>query len=73
MKDFFKKLFKRKKTKQTYMYLIAYYDFYSGKTHYIKQASEIKLEVNYPTLYGGSVSNLRMLLIFEEDYYPEEE
>lgn len=70
--NWFKKLFRRKETKKTYMYLLAYYDFSRGTTHFIKQPSELRLEKQYPTLYSGSVSNIKMLLIFEEDYYPEE-
>jgi len=73
MRNFFKKLFRRKKTRKTYMYLIAYYDFFAGTTMLIKQPSELRLERQYPTLYGGSVSSLKMILIFEEDYYGDEE
>lgn len=71
--NWFKRLFKRKEKRKTYMYLIAYYDFMRGTTHLVKQTSEHKLEQQYPSLYTSSISNIKMLLIYEEDYYSEDE
>lgn len=65
-------LFKRKKYKKDHVYIVMYYDFATGKFHQSKHFSNYKFDRRHDTIYGGFLTTVRLLFIFEDDNFEDD-
>jgi hypothetical protein len=72
MIKWFKNLFFKKKYKKDYVYIVMYYDFATGKFHQSKHFSDYKFDRKNDVIYGGFLTTVRLLFVFEDDKLEED-